>query len=178
MIFTTTKKKIEKEEMFPDKAVMTLHKLSEERGSKTVFELNSSAMKMLGFPMNTPNVSKIAHGYDESNVLVLATMDTDDVYTSNVTAKNTFGNQKLFERLARQFNVDGFSNEYFELKVEHVDQGGTIYTSMSRINPVLISEVQEESQEEAEDLLQSPGEMEALPIVPTNQNELIGVNGW
>jgi hypothetical protein len=134
MIFTTTKKKVEKEEIFPGTPVMTLHKLSEEKGSKTVFEFNATAMEALGFPLNTPSTSRIAHGYDESNRLVLATLDTNDAYTSNITAKNTFSSQKLFERLAKEFNVDGFSTQHFELRFIDSDDSGSLYYGLNKIN--------------------------------------------
>jgi hypothetical protein len=194
MIFTTTKKKVEKEELFPDVAVMTLHKLSEEKGSKTVFELNRKAMEMLGFPMNTPNVSRIAHGYDESNNLVVATLDTKDIYTSNVTAKNTFSNQKLFERLNKQFNIDGFSVEFFMLELIDTDGSGNKYCMVHRINLVDVPEMDMEEYMDAVEAVEEVQEAVVVeqsndtfvaetqpPIeaaVPSNQGVLLGVTGW
>ena len=87
MIFTTVKRKTEKQEAFPDIPVLTQHVFKGDKGSKTSFSFNSKAMELLGFPLNTPNVSKVAHGFDENNNLVLATIDTKDIYTSNITAK-------------------------------------------------------------------------------------------
>lgn len=104
MIFTTTKKKEVQQEKYPDLAVMTLMgRTSEEKGAKVAFHLNSMAMKLMGFPLNTPNVSKIANGFDENNNLVLAAIDTGDMYTSNITAKNTFNSQKLHDRINSQW---------------------------------------------------------------------------
>ncbi len=104
MIFTTTKKKEVQQEKYPDLAVMTLMgKTSEGKGAKVAFHLNSMAMKLMGFPLNTPNASKIANGFDENNNLVLAAIDTGNMYTSNITAKNTFNSQKLYDRINSQW---------------------------------------------------------------------------
>lgn len=137
MIFTTTKKKIERGELFPDEAVLIAHVLPEDKSSKSVFSLNSKAMQLFGFPMNTANVSKLTHGYDENNNLVLATIDADGIYTSNVTAKNTFSNLKFFERLSKQFGIDGFSEEYFRLHLIEEDESGR-FVGIERINPVTL----------------------------------------
>ena len=71
--------------------------------------------------MNTPNVSKVANGFDEDNNLVLAVMDTKDMYTSNITAKNTFNSQKLYERICSIYpQVEGYAAE-FELVVKEIE---------------------------------------------------------
>lgn len=123
MIFTTVKKKKEVTEKYPSLPVLTLlGKTSDkEKGAKVAFHLNSLAMSLMGFPMNTPNISKIANGFDEDNNLVLAAMDTEDMYTSNITAKNTFNSQKLYERICGIYpQVEGYTAE-FELVVTEVD---------------------------------------------------------
>ena len=128
MIFTTTKKKEIQQEKYPDLAVMTLvGRTSGEKGAKVAFHLNSMAMKLMGFPLNTPNVSKIANGFDENNNLVLAAIDTGDMYTSNVTAKNTFNSQKLFERINSQWE-DINENEFI---LQGFEEDGVKYASMT-----------------------------------------------
>ena len=151
MIFTTTKKKVEEKEMFPNDAVLTQHVLPENEKGKSVFSLNSKAMQLLGFPMNTANTSKITHGFDENNNLVLATIETDGPYTSNVTAKNTFSNLKFFERLAKQFGIDGFSEQYFRLYLIEEDNTGK-FVGMELIPKVTVDVVEEE----VEDIIDEP----------------------
>lgn len=107
MIFTTVKKKVEKEELFPNDAVMTL--------IDNKFSLNKKAMELFGFPLNTANTSKIANGYDENNNIVLVNMDTNDMYTNNITAKNDFSSQLLATRLSKQFKLG--EENYFQLNL-------------------------------------------------------------
>ena len=131
MIFTTTKKKEEKFEKYPNIAVLTLlGKTSEDtKFAKVAFSLNTKAMEGFGFPMNTPSVSKIANGYDENNNVVLAAIDTEDSYTSLITAKNTFNSQKLANRLDKAF--PGVTE--FELDITEVDG-----VKFARVNPLKV----------------------------------------
>lgn len=123
MFFTTTKKKQEKVELFPGIAVLTQlpYTESDKAISKTTFVLSNTAMSEFGFPLNTPNVSKLANGFDDANLVVLAAVDTGDIYTSNITAKNTFSSQKLLERLVSQFDLDPTVENNFLLDIKEHD---------------------------------------------------------
>lgn len=109
MIFTTVKKRVEKEELFPNDAVMTL--------VDNKFSLNKKAMELFGFPMNVANTSRIANGFDENNNVILTNMDTKDMYTNNVTAKNDFSSQLLSTRLSKQFKLDDILDNHFKLNL-------------------------------------------------------------
>ena len=109
MIFTTVRKRVEKEELFPNDAVMTL--------VDNKFSLNKKAMELFGFPLNTANTTKIANGYDDNNNILLTNMDTKDMYTNNVTAKNDFSSQLLANRLAKQFKLSAIDANHFQLNV-------------------------------------------------------------
>ena len=158
MIFTTVKKKKEATEKYPSVPVLTLlGKTSDkEKGAKVAFHLNSLAMSSMGFPMNTPNVSKIANGFDEDNNLVLAAMDTEDMYTSNITAKNTFNSQKLYERICSIYpQVEGYTAE-FKLAVREVE--GVKY---AYVYPLVTDEDCQEC--EVMGVIDADNEGEALP---------------
>ena len=127
MIFTTVKKKVEKEELFPNDAVMTL--------VDNKFSLNKKAMELFGFPLNTANTSKIANGYDENNNIILSTMDTKDMYTNNVTAKNDFSSQLLATRLSKQFKLDAILDNHFQLNLIE-DDGTYKYAGVQLIHSV------------------------------------------
>lgn len=111
-MFSTTKKKLEAVEKYA--APVITYYPSAGEGSNSYFGLNKAAMEAFGFPMNTPNQSRIANGYDDSNNLVLAAIDTKDIYTNNVTAKNTFSSKKLVERLSSVYADDFNSKEITE----------------------------------------------------------------
>lgn len=150
MIFTTTKKKQEKVELFPDMAVLTQFPyVKDSKFSKTVFKLNPKAMEAFGFTMNTPNVNKIANGFDEHNNIVLAALDTNDIYTSNVTAKNTFSSQKLMERIASELGIDMAEQHHFELKVAEYDGVKVSYLELLDTN----AKEEEETSEEVFDVV-------------------------
>lgn len=144
MIFTTTKKKEERVEKYPNIAVLTLlGKTTEDiKFAKVAFQLNKRAMEAFGFPMNTPSVSKIANGYNENNEVVLAAIDTKDGYTSLITAKNTFNSQKLANRLEKAFPG------IIEFRLNIVDIDGVKYSTVSPID--LDKEI---AMEEVEDAL-------------------------
>lgn len=127
MIFTTVKKRVEKEELFPNDAVMTL--------VDNKFSLNKKAMELFGFPLNTANASKIANGYDENNNIILSTMDTKDMYTNNVTAKNDFSSQLLATRLGKQFKLDTILDNHFQLNLIE-DDGTYKYAGVQLIHSV------------------------------------------
>ena len=129
MIFTTVKKRVEKEELFPNDAVMTL--------VDNKFSLNKKAMELFGFPLNTSNTSKIANGYDENNNILLTNMDTKDMYTNNVTAKNDFSSQLLSKRLSKQFKLNTDLDIHFRLNVACGD-GTYNFVSLELINSVNI----------------------------------------
>lgn len=131
MIFTTVKKRVEKEELFPNDAVMTL--------VDNKFSLNKKAMELFGFPLNTANTSKIANGYDENNNIILSTMDTKDMYTNNVTAKNDFSSQLLATRLGKFFNYDGKYPVHFKLVLEE-EVAGDKFIGVALINAVNVPE--------------------------------------
>jgi hypothetical protein len=127
MIFTTVKKRVEKEELFPNDAVMTL--------VDNKFSLNKKAMELFGFPLNTANTSKIANGYDENNNIILSTMDTKDMYTNNVTAKNDFSSQLLATRLGKLFKLDTILDNHFQLNLIE-DDGNYKYAGVKLIHSV------------------------------------------
>ena len=128
MIFTTVKKRVEKEELFPNDAVMTL--------VDNKFSFNKKAMELFGFPLNTANTSKIANGYDDNNNILLTNMDTKDMYTNNVTAKNDFSSQLLANRLAKQFGLYGTpARDHFQLNLVGED-GGYKFVGVNLINQV------------------------------------------
>jgi hypothetical protein len=107
MNFSVTKKKLEKEELYPGVPVLI------QNG--TSFQFNEEAMRRFGFPLNRANVSKITNGFDDENKLALAVLNTDTAYTNNVTAKNTFSSAKLTERLISQFGGGILDNRLFKL---------------------------------------------------------------
>jgi len=127
MIFTTVKKRVEKEELFPNDAVMTL--------VDNKFSLNKKAMELFGFPMNAANTSRIANGFDENNNVILTNMDTKDMYTNNVTAKNDFSSQLLATRLSKQFKLDAILDNHFQLNLIE-DDGTYKYAGVQLINAV------------------------------------------
>ena len=127
MIFTTVKKRVEKEELFPNDAVMTL--------VDNKFSLNKKAMELFGFPLNTANTSKIANGYDENNNIILSTMDTKDMYTNNVTTKNDFSSQLLATRLGKFFNYNSKYPVHFQLVLEE-EVAGDKFIGIGLINSV------------------------------------------
>lgn len=131
MIFTTVKKRVEKEELFPNDAVMTL--------VDNKFSLNKKAMELFGFPLNTANTSKIANGYDENNNIILSTMDTKDMYTNNVTAKNDFSSQLLATRLGKIFNFNDEYPMHFQLVLEE-EVAGDKFIGVGLINAVNVPE--------------------------------------
>ena len=140
MIFTTVKKRVEKEELFPNDAVMTL--------VDNKFSLNKKAMELFGFPLNTANTSKIANGFDESNNIILATMDTNDMYTNNVTAKNDFSSQLLATRIDKYFKLDevGFRDNYFKLNL--IEEGiGVKFVGLDLIHSIDVKEVRYNDEE-------------------------------
>lgn len=108
MNFSVTKKKLEKEELYPGVPVLI------QNG--TSFQFNEEAMRRFGFPLNTANASKITNGFDDENKLALAALDTDTAYTNNVTAKNTFSSAKLTERLISQFGGGILDKRVFYLE--------------------------------------------------------------
>ena len=108
MNFSVTKKKLEKEELYPGVPVLI------QNG--TSFQFNEEAMRRFGFPLNRANVSKITNGFDDENKLALAVLDTDTAYTNNVTAKNTFSSAKLTERLISQFGGGILDSRVFKLE--------------------------------------------------------------
>lgn len=128
-MFTTVKKKIEKQEKysFP---VLTQHSYnSENKKMNTKFSLNKAAMEEMGFVLNTANVNKISIGYNDDNELVIANLETEGLYCSNITAENTFANQTFMDRLVSKFNIDPIQEHEFRLWSE-IDEGVTI-ASMS-----------------------------------------------
>jgi hypothetical protein len=127
MIFTTVKKRVEKEELFPNDAVMTL--------VDNKFSLNKKAMELFGFPMNVANTSRIANGFDENNNVILTNMDTKDMYTNNVTAKNDFSSQLLATRLSKQFKLDAILDNHFQLNLIE-DDGTYKYAGVQLIHSV------------------------------------------
>ena len=140
MIFTTVKKRVEKEELFPNDAVMTLlPKQSGDAAGNTKFSLNKKAMELFGFPLNTANTSKIANGYDENNNIILSTMDTKDMYTNNVTAKNDFSSQLLATRLGKFFNYDSKYPVHFQLVLEE-EVAGDKFIGVQLIHSVNVPE--------------------------------------
>lgn len=177
MIFTTTKKKQEKLELFPDTAVLTQFPYNKDvKGSKTVFKLNSKAMNDFGFPVNTPNASKIANGFDEENRVVLAAVDTNDIYTSNITAKNTFSSQKLMERIAGELNLDMSNQHHFALSVAEYDGIKASYLTLMDTTAVeeevmedeVVESVQEELAEMTEEFIPQVGEVPPADVfLPT-----------
>lgn len=98
MIFTTTKKKLEDKEKYPNHAVITQ--------DGTTFSLNKKAMEVLGYELNKANVNFITNGFDEENNLVVANLKLDGAYTNNITAKNTFSSSKFAERIKSQFDTE------------------------------------------------------------------------
>ena len=136
MIFTTVKKRVEKEELFPNDAVMTLlAKQSGDAAGNTKFSLNKKAMELFGFPMNIANTSRIANGFDENNNVILTNMDTKDMYTNNVTAKNDFSSQLLATRLSKQFKLDAILDNHFQLNLIE-DDGTYKYAGVQLIHSV------------------------------------------
>lgn len=120
-MFSTTKKKLEVAEKY-DVPVLTQYALTKEgERSASVFGLNKAAMEAFGFQMNTPLVNKIANGYDEENNLVLAATDTNDAYTSNITAKNTFSSKKLLNRIIKDYNINPEEEHEFLIMVDKLD---------------------------------------------------------
>jgi len=142
MIFTTVKKRVEKEELFPNYAVMTLlAKLPSDAAGNTKFSLNKKAMELFGFPLNTPNVSRIANGFDESNNIILATIDTNDMYTNNITAKNDFSSQLLASRLAKQYKLNEIELNHFQLNL--LEESVSVkFVGLDLINSVNVPEEQ------------------------------------
>lgn len=122
-MFSTTKRKVEATEKY-DIPVLTQYALTKEgERSTSVFGLNKAAMEAFEFKMNTPLVNKIANGYDEENNLVLAATDTDDTYTSNVTAKNTFSSKKLLNRLMQDYGINPEEEHEFLIIIDKPENG-------------------------------------------------------
>lgn len=122
-MFSTTKRKIELTEKY-DIPVLTQYAVTKDgERSSSVFGLNKAAMEAFGFQMNTPLVNKIANGYDEENNLVLAATDTDDTYTSNVTAKNTFSSKKLLNRIVQDYSINPEKEHEFLIMIDKPESG-------------------------------------------------------
>lgn len=147
-MFSTTKKKLEPTEKYAAPVMTYLPSDKDGVRSNYVFSLNKAAMEAFGFPMNTPNTSKVANGYDEMNNLVLAAIDTQDTYTSVVTAKNTFSSKKLFSRLAAQHD---------EVNENTVSEFGLIFTEGSKeaLIALIVPDVEE-------DFVETPPSIEEL----------------
>ena len=178
MIFTTVKKRVEKEELFPNDAVMTL--------VDNKFSLNKKAMELFGFPMNVANTSRIANGFDENNNVILTNMDTKDMYTNNVTAKNDFASQLLANRLSKQFKLDAILDNHFQLNLIE-DDGTYRYAGVqlihsvnvpfqqidNAVNDLPLDNIYEYKEEDlvaietahADDIAQIGEEIEELPLV-------------
>lgn len=159
MIFTTVKKRVEKEELFPDDAIMAL--------VDNKFSLNKKAMELFGFPLNKANESRIANGFDENNVIILSTMDTKDMYTNNVTAKNEFSSQLLVTRLAKQFSPEKIIGDtYFQLNLIE-DDDTYKYIGLELINAINVPFQQREDTEE----FPEPGFYAFVPEIFTDKTE-------
>lgn len=161
MIFTTVKKRVEKEELFPNDAVMTL--------VDNKFSLNKKAMELFGFPMNLANTSRIANGFDENNNVILTNMDTKDMYTNNVTAKNDFASQLLSNRLSKQFKLDAILDNHFKLNL--IEDDGTYKYSGVELIPT-ISVLSQWNDEPAVDLSENLYE---YPFVAPNEEDLVAI---
>ena len=165
MIFTTVKKRVEKEELFPNDAVMTL--------VDNKFSLNKKAMELFGFPMNVANTSRIANGFDENNNVILTNMDTKDMYTNNVTAKNDFSSQLLATRLSKQFKLDAILDNHFQLNLIE-DDGTYKYAGVQLIHSVNVPEQMSFSGVEKE-LEELNGPLDFYPFIEPNEEELTAI---
>ena len=143
MNFSVTKKKLEKEELYPGVPVLI------QNG--TSFQFNEEAMRRFGFPLNRANVSKITNGFDDENKLALAVLDTDTAYTNNVTAKNTFSSAKLTERLISQFGGGILDSRVFKLEFTEGEIKAAYIKEFEVINSVA------SQAEEMEDILDFSG---------------------
>jgi len=172
MNFTTVKKRVEKEELFPNDAVMTLlTKQSGDAAGNTKFSLNRKAMELFGFPVFMANTSRIANGFDDNNKVILATMDTNDMYTNNVTAKNDFSSQLLSTRLAKQFKLAEYENHFMLNLIE--ESVGVKFIGVALINAVNVPE-EKVGSEKPLDFCPSiePNEEELTAIETAHANEI------
>jgi len=141
-MFTTVKKKIKKQEKY-DFPVLTQHSYnSENKNMKTKFSLNKAAMEELGFVLNTANVNKISIGYNNDNELVVANIETEGLYCSNITAENNFANQTFMDRLVTRFGIDPIQEHEFRLWSE-VDEGVPIASMTLYSDEPVIDDVAE-----------------------------------
>ena len=128
MNFSVTKKKLEKEELYPGVPVLI------QNG--TSFQFNEEAMRRFGFPLNTANVSKITNGFDDENKLALAVLAEDTAYTNNVTAKNTFSSAKFTERLISQFGGGLLDKNVFKLDFIEGDMKAAYVKEFEVVNTI------------------------------------------
>lgn len=131
MRFTTKLSlKKDKEELYPDNAVLTqLPYNVEDKGANTKFILNTKAMNDFGYILDTPNVNKITWGIDDDNEsdtykqLLIANLDSEGKTDkdSNITANNSFSNQKFMDKLVKQFGIDPTVEHNFEVMIVELD---------------------------------------------------------
>jgi hypothetical protein len=131
--FTVVQKRQEKKEFYPNEAVLVQASYDvETKGSKTKFIFSETALRQLGYEPNTPSVNKVTFGYDENNNLVLVAYDAEHMHTSNITAENSFSNQKFMDKLVKDFNIDPVTQHVFDLNIVEKDSIFAAYLSLRK----------------------------------------------
>jgi len=128
MGFSTFKKRAKKEEIYPNEAVLVQYGYDENnKHSKTSFELSTTALKELDYIPNSASINSITNGYDDNNKLVLAALDDGSMYTSKITAKNTFSSQVFMNRLQKEFDLNTKEEHVFSLDIIEEDGIKLVY---------------------------------------------------
>lgn len=123
----TTKQKIVKEvvKLFPGETVLIQHGYISNEDAKvnTKFTLNEDSMIAFGMTPNTATLNNITWGIDdEGGYLMLANLKGDDSKTSVITKANTFSNQKLLDKLVKEFEINPSEEHVFTLNI--FEEGG------------------------------------------------------